>query len=215
MRQTRIASLAAVAALILGGCAGLIPTRPAGEQEASASTDTRPSAEADAASDRPGAGEEDTPGIDTGETAMDETETADAPVPAGHPGFRILAQGDQSAVRVPITRVVRGPGVFSEFWRAITANDASRPPEPEADFGNETVIVVLMGERPTSGYAVRPVSVNANDGVVSVALRVTSPAPGDMVAQVLTSPYVLFAIPGTGDEIVIGGDSPGAGFEGD
>ncbi len=146
-------------------------------------------------------------------SAAAERESGDTPADDQAP--RTLAQGDQSAVRVPLIRVIRAPSIYNELWRAITANDASRPAAPEIDFATETVVAVLMGERPTAGYSVRVDSVLVEGELITVRLDVVRPAPGDIVAQVLTSPYLLFALPARPEEIEITGDSPSAGFEGD
>ena len=155
---------------------------------------------------------------DTGESAPQEpgpepaAEPEEAP-PA--PGYEVLARGQQSAVRVPLARAIADPALWADLWAALTANQADPPARPEVDFDEETVVVLLLGERRTGGYAVRIDRVHDRRSEVEVVVDVQRPAPGDMVTQALTSPYFIAAIPVTDEPVVFSGDDVEAGFEGD
>jgi hypothetical protein len=72
-----------------------------------------------------------------------------------------------------------------------------------------------MGERPTAGYAVNIVSVVDVGSEIEVEIDVRQPAPGDVVAQVVTAPFLIAAIPFPDAPVRFTGESPELGFEGD
>ncbi|MFP4114097.1 MAG: protease complex subunit PrcB family protein [Spirochaetales bacterium] len=129
--------------------------------------------------------------------------------------WRELASGAQSAVRTPAARAVGDPAAWADVWAALTANHLEPPDRPDVDFDRETVIVLLLGERPTGGYGVGIEAVIESRGRVEVVVDVRRPQPGDMVTQVLTTPYCVAAIPITGKEITFAGDDLERGFVGD
>jgi hypothetical protein len=55
--------------------------------------------------------------------------------------------------------------------------------------GDENFIVVYAGQRPTAGYNIEITSVASGEGKTKVLVKETSPAEGDMTAQVLTYPF--------------------------
>lgn len=71
---------------------------------------------------------------------------------------------------------------------------------PPVDFARNEALLVQMGQRPTAGYGLWPEQPVARlrGEVLEVVLDWQSPPPGAMVAQVLTSPCMLIAIPRTG-----------------
>lgn len=66
-------------------------------------------------------------------------------------------------------------------------------------WAHEVVLIVDMGQQRTAGYGVQVSSVNLIDAdQVDLALQVTAPGRGMMVAQVLTHPYAVCRIPRAG-----------------
>jgi len=131
------------------------------------------------------------------------------------PGYDALARGQQSAIRVPLARAIADPALWADFWAALTANQADPSARPEVDFDEETVVVLLLGERRTGGYAVDIARVIEHRTEVEVVVRVERPAAGEMVTQALTSPYLVASVPVAGKPVAFGGDDVEAGFEGD
>ena len=129
--------------------------------------------------------------------------------------WRVIAQGDQSAVRIPVRRAVADPSVWYEVWAAIHSNVMNPPPLPAVDFARETVIVLLLGERRTGGYAVSIGSIAVDRNVVDVEVAVRRPGAEDMVTLALTAPYQLAAIPFAAVTVIFSGDDVETGFEGD
>ncbi|MEE8440218.1 MAG: protease complex subunit PrcB family protein [Spirochaetia bacterium] len=107
---------------------------------------------------------------------------------------RVLAAGSQSAVRVPVAGAITSQVVLEEVWFAIHANQLRPPEVPQVDFGSETVIILILGERRSAGYSVQTAGIALRDDSVEVRIEVSSPGPDVMTASVLTSAFELSAI---------------------
>jgi len=125
---------------------------------------------------------------------------------------RRIAAGSQSAVRVPAAVTITDQSVLDEVWLAIHANQLSRPEVPQIDFGSETVIILILGERPSAGYSVRVAGFTRWDSAVEVRIEVVSPGPDAVTASVLTSPFELSALEITGMPVTFVGDDLWVGF---
>lgn len=111
---------------------------------------------------------------------------ASQPIPAlaGHwSGFH----GGQNAFTV---RALRNVAEWDAFWQQVERN----PPRP-LDPAGEMAVVVFLGERRTGGYSVEIVRVRAENQKLVVEYRETTPAPGLMVTQALTSPWAVAIVP--------------------
>jgi PrcB C-terminal len=106
-----------------------------------------------------------------------------------NPAFRTVEKGSQSNIDSARPVVIRSSGEWAAFWKT---HNFDRP-APPVDFDKEMVLGVFMGSRPTAGYTVAITSVADRDGTLVVTFRETSPRPGTMTAQVLTSPYHIVA----------------------
>ena len=73
---------------------------------------------------------------------------------------------------------------------------------PAVDFSKEFVVAVFLGSRPTAGFSVEIVGTRDDGAGLVVQYRETRPPAGAIVAQVLTMPYHIVAVPkraGAGD----------------
>jgi hypothetical protein len=110
---------------------------------------------------------------------------------------RTVVKGALSLVDRPRQAVARTADDWAKIW---AGHDPDRQ-APEIDFTKETVVAVFLGSRPTAGYAVDVVSVTRENGKLVVKYRETKPQPGLMLAQVITSPFDIVAIPKSDDEV--------------
>jgi hypothetical protein len=110
---------------------------------------------------------------------------------------RSLDKGDQSFVDERRTVIARSTAEWRAAWNQH-APDRSRPP---VDFGREMVVGVFLGSRPTAGFAVEIVGVKGEADALIVRYRETRPAAGAILAQVVTMPYHLAAVPAHKGEI--------------
>jgi len=120
------------------------------------------------------------------------------------PAPRTVDKGDFSNVDEPKQIVVRGDADWKTLWR----RHAGERPMPAVDFGKEMILGVFMGSRPTAGYDIAITKTLEANGVLRVWYRERMPARGLMLAQVLTSPFHLVAVPKTGAEVKFEKESP-------
>lgn len=98
--------------------------------------------------------------------------------------FTTLAQGSSSQILEPREVVVRSAAEWQTLWKEHSAE-----PPPTIDFSRSIVVGVFVGSRPTTGYQVDITAVKGDGGLAVVEYRERRPAPGALVAQVLTSPF--------------------------
>ena len=82
-----------------------------------------------------------------------------------------------------------------EEWSRLWTQHAGERTRPTVDFSKDVVVAVFMGTRPTAGFAVEIVRVRQEGPALVVSYTETRPSPGDVAAQVLTSPFHIVAVP--------------------
>ena len=113
------------------------------------------------------------------------------------PAPRTVDKGDFSNVDEAKQVVVRSDADWRTLWR----RHAGERPMPSIDFTKETVVGVFMGSRPTAGYDIAITKTLEKDGTLWVFYRERTPARGLMLAQVLTFPFHLVAVPKAAGEV--------------
>jgi hypothetical protein len=84
---------------------------------------------------------------------------------------------------------------FVEVYTRIHTTSLQKPSLPAVDFATHRVLVALMGQRSTAGYAIQfDDRIVQRDGTLEVTVRFHTPPKGAMVAQVITSPYALAVV---------------------
>ena len=111
--------------------------------------------------------------------------------------LRVLEKGDQSNVDEPRQVAVRTAAEWKTLWRQHSPDRD----QPRVDFGREMVVGVFLGSRTTAGFSVEIVSALVEQGVLVVRFRETRPKSDRIVAQVITSPYHLVAVPRHSGEV--------------
>ncbi len=112
--------------------------------------------------------------------------TLQAPTP-----IRTLDKGLDSNIDAARQAAVRTPAEWDALWRA----HGGERTRPAVDFSKELVVAVFLGSRPTAGFSVDIVGTRDEGAGLIVQYRETRPPPGAIVAQVLTMPYHIVAVP--------------------
>jgi uncharacterized lipoprotein YehR (DUF1307 family) len=99
-------------------------------------------------------------------------------VPNGTPVDYIVEDEPFPSAVKEIVEVVRKTGGF----RAITVQ-------------HRTYIIIALGERNTTGYSIKVKSVIKQSDHLQVTYVEKKPGPNDVVAQVLTYPYIVVSVP--------------------
>jgi hypothetical protein len=121
---------------------------------------------------------------------------AAVPVPITRLRVEPVSFTTTSGLRSPQRTVIRDAAAWRAAWAELSARVAPEPPLPAVDFASELVVLVALGERPTSGYQILVDSARTTaDGGVVVHVRTISPAARCGVFQVLTQPVDLARLP--------------------
>jgi hypothetical protein len=100
-------------------------------------------------------------------------------------------KGSHGGPRVPTQLVARNDAE----WQGLATLFGLRPPVPPIDFARQMVVAVGLGERSTGGYAVTILAAEERAGVLYVRYQEHQPRAGDLVIQVITTPYHVRALP--------------------
>ncbi|MBW2677277.1 MAG: protease complex subunit PrcB family protein [Deltaproteobacteria bacterium] len=73
---------------------------------------------------------------------------------------------------------------------------AESEPVPQIDWAENRVLLVKMGRKPTPGYAIQlhPEHCKISQDTAFISLRWSEPAPGSVLAQMITSPFILLKL---------------------
>ncbi len=105
--------------------------------------------------------------------------------------LRVLDKGDQSNVDDAKQVTARTTAEWNTLWRQHSPDRD----QPRVDFGRDMVLGVFLGSQTTAGFSVEIVSALVEQGILVVRFRETRPQSDRIVAQVITSPYHLVAVP--------------------
>jgi hypothetical protein len=111
--------------------------------------------------------------------------------------FQVLRSGanggadfGKSDERVRVT-LIEDEASYTRVFARLSANQRPASAAPPIDFATDMALLAELGERPSAGYGIKIESVSCAQGTLKVKVQKTSPEPGALVAQVITSPYVL------------------------
>jgi len=104
--------------------------------------------------------------------------------------FKSLDSGVASRIDAPREVVVR----TADEWKKLCGEHAGGRPCPAVDFARSTVIGIFLGTRPTAGIKVEIQRVERDGDALVVTYRDRGPGPGEMAAQMLTTPYLLATV---------------------
>ena len=117
---------------------------------------------------------------DPGHAGMGQPLEAGEPAKAGD-GWSGLYSGGRDG-----NLAVSDDKAWAELWHRL-----SKEPLPRVDFTKLEVVGILLGARPTGGYAAQIVSAGPRGGALEVEFRETVPPPGQSPPEGETSPYAL------------------------
>lgn len=111
---------------------------------------------------------------------------------------RVMQQGSQSAYtnEGASAFIASNQGQLQSIWRLATGNQLPQPATPSVDFNLNRVVAFFWGQKPTGGYGIQLLNTQLSASTLRVTLRLVSPAPGAILTQALTSPFVMLEVPG-------------------
>jgi hypothetical protein len=106
-------------------------------------------------------------------------------------------RGFMSGIKTPRTAAIRSSEEWMTLWKEHASFQVPLPTPLPIDFAHYTLITIFAGVKPTAGYGVQITEIRADPDQVVILYRETSPPPGTMQAEVITSPYEFRLIPKT------------------
>ncbi|MCA1734444.1 MAG: protease complex subunit PrcB family protein [Acidobacteria bacterium] len=118
---------------------------------------------------------------------------------ASTPAWRVIDQGGygrganaepgtSTASRIELATT---PAEYRRLWNEIVSAENEPPP---ADFPNEVVAFLTLGQKSTGGWAIEVSSVEVSGASAEVQTTISRPAPGGIVTMAFTAPYAVVAI---------------------
>ena len=106
--------------------------------------------------------------------------------------IRSIDKGIESQMDNARQATARSAVDWAKLWN-LHAGERARP---AVDFSKEMVVAVFLGSRPTAGFSIEIVGAREEGAALIVQYRETRPPQaGGVVAQILTSPYHIVAVP--------------------
>ena len=105
-----------------------------------------------------------------------------------------LARSGGSSGRQPGLLIVRTAEEWARCWERMTKGQRPGPEIPSVDWSVEVVVVVNLGSRPTTGYAVTIDQIVAGDQTLEVSVTESRPA-GGFGGRMVTHPVHAVAVP--------------------
>lgn len=90
--------------------------------------------------------------------------------------------------------VLRNDSDLAAAWKTVHAGIPGNP-APTVDLSRNMVVLLALGQRNTGGYTVRFDSLTSEGSGAVVHYTVTSPGPGCMTTQMITSPIDVVSVP--------------------
>ncbi|MBI4265891.1 MAG: protease complex subunit PrcB family protein [Acidobacteria bacterium] len=107
------------------------------------------------------------------------------------PTMITIARGEFSGVEEAKDVFVRTPAAWGTLWKSHAGPQAA----PAVEFATDAVAAVFLGFRPTGGYGVEIRGIRREGDTLIVDYVERRPGPGDIVTQVLTSPFHIVRVP--------------------
>jgi len=118
--------------------------------------------------------------------------------PGGHPvSYQIIESGSRSPIRAPVAVAFQNADEWKMGYSYLHVQQIPTPEAPQISFDQQQVLLLGLGERPTSGYTVAVDQILRVGDTLQVWAHESCPSEDAMVLQVLTQPYILFSIPVT------------------
>ena len=109
--------------------------------------------------------------------------------------WEVMARGNQAqGFDGPSYQMVANEAQLLELWNRAHSAQLTVPTAPRVDFQRETVVALFVGRKSTGGYSVDVRQVSEENGELYIDVAFSSPAPGAITTQALTSPWVMVRV---------------------
>lgn len=127
----------------------------------------------------------------------DDATTPTSPTSSGAVAFQRVTIGSFSRVSEASTRIALNEADYADLLALVVPAEPIRSP----NFNREMAVGVFLGWRPSAGFRFRVTSVTKTGDVLEIQALETTPPSQCVVAQVLTQPFEIVALPRTGSRV--------------
>lgn len=120
--------------------------------------------------------------------AVNQTETT-----SGAPLARQITQSAHCGLTAPGHLYLESKEQIQQL-EALPGRNLSLDSLRTVNFGQEHIVLVALGQKPTGGFSVTLAGANLKDGQLELSVHTREPAPGTMVTQALTTPCAVIAV---------------------
>nr|WP_298656572.1 protease complex subunit PrcB family protein [uncultured Flavobacterium sp.] len=116
--------------------------------------------------------------------------------------YAMVYKNQQGTIKTKQTRIITTNEAFTNLITELAIPATDYETILNIDLKKYALVAYFMGEKPSSGFDVKVENVFVTDTKIELTIREIFPAKGDLVADVLTAPYVFIVVP-KGKEIVV------------
>ncbi len=92
------------------------------------------------------------------------------------------------------TRLDSTPEDFAATWALVSGGQIPAQAAPFVDFTRSRVVTVFLGQKSTGGYGLQLLNASLNGDTLTLQLETSEPAPGRLLTQAFTSPYLMLEV---------------------
>lgn len=102
-----------------------------------------------------------------------------------------------------VERVITSKSIFEAEWEKVYTSTSPLPEVPTIDFENRTIILIMLDQKPSGGYAIDELNISYNQSEIVVGYSEVEPGPNCVTTDAITRPFVFISIPKLDGEINI------------
>ena len=116
--------------------------------------------------------------------------------------FLRVLKAFQSSHADPEYLVINDNAQWQSLWQTLFSNRGDKPPLPEIDFTNRTIVAVFQGTQSSSGYEILIEEIVETENSLEVAVKAFAPGRKCGVLGTLTRPFDIVEIEKTEKQVV-------------
>lgn len=102
--------------------------------------------------------------------------------------FETIAKGSGGHSE-KVNYLIENDSDWEELWEKVNSLSISKPPSPEVDFTQNSIIAIFQGMKSTGGYSIEIIKVVETENSVEVFIKEVSPGENCIVTQAFTQPH--------------------------
>lgn len=114
----------------------------------------------------------------------------------------LVYKNQQATIKTKETRIITTNEAFTNLITELAIPVTDYETILNIDFKKQILIAYFMGEKPSSGFDVEIEHILVTNTKIELTIKEILPSKGDLVADVLTAPYVFILVP-KGKELVV------------